>query len=335
MMERQLNQMVLLVNDLLDISRLTTGKLVLRKEPVELAEIVRNAVESSHPQIEHLCHELTVTLPDAPIWLDADPLRLAQVFLNLLNNAAKYSDRGGCIGLTAVVEGEGESATSVVVRIKDTGIGISAIHLPNVFEMFSQVDTEWKRTQGGLGIGLSLVKGFVEMHGGSVAARSDGSGLGSEFVVRLPLASDQGRAARREPAAPASTAVKRRVLVAEDNRDSADSLAMMLQLLGHETAVARNGRQAVELAETFRPEVILLDIGLPELTGHEAARRIRAQPWGREMTLIALTGWNQEEDRHRSREAGFDHHLVKPIDSATLQALLAEPIAQKRDRKRS
>jgi signal transduction histidine kinase/ActR/RegA family two-component response regulator len=335
MMERQLNQMVLLVNDLLDISRLTTGKLVLRKEHVELAEIVRNAVESTRPQIEHLGHELTVTLPDAPIWLDADPLRLGQVFLNLLNNAAKYSDRGGRIGLTAVVEEEGESATSVAIRIKDTGIGIPANHLPQVFEMFSQVDTDWKRTQGGLGIGLSLVRGFVEMHGGSVEARSEGLGRGSEFVVRLPLASDRRRAVDRDSADPAAVATyssplaaKRRILVVEDNRDSAGSLAMMLKLQGHETAIARDGRQAVELAETFRPEVILLDIGLPELTGHEVARHIRAQSWGRDMTLVALTGWSQDEDRRRSQEAGFNHHLVKPIDSATLQTLLAESVAQ-------
>ncbi len=356
MMERQLNQLVLLVNDLLDISRITTGKLVLHKERVELAEIVRNAVETSRPLIDSQGHQLAVTLPDSPIWLDADPIRLGQALLNLLNNAAKYTERGGRIWLTAAAEagrgpgtgdgeqeaGNGKQGTTLVIRIRDTGIGIPALHLPQVFEMFSQVDTEWKRTQGGLGIGLSLVKGFVGMHGGSVEAHSDGAGQGSEFVIRLPILKDDGSRPPKahsdsDPILPTAfnpPPCKRRVLIAEDNRDSADTLAMMLQLLGHETAIARDGLQAVELAETFLPDVILLDIGLPKLTGHEVARRIRGQPWGQNMALIALTGWNQEEDRRRSREAGFDHHLVKPADSATLQTLLAEQFSQSATRKR-
>ncbi len=328
MMERQLSQLVRLVDDLLDVSRITLGKLELRKERVELATVVGNAVEASRTPIEQQGHELTVVLPPTPILLDADPIRLAQVFQNLLNNAAKYSDKGGQIRLSAELA---SAPDEVVVRVKDSGIGIPAAQLSNVFEIFLQVDKAWKRVQGGLGIGLSLVKGFVEMHGGRVEAHSDGPGKGSEFVVRLPLWKEEGGRRKEEsetdPAHPSSfipPPSKRRILVVDDIRDNADSLALLLRLMGHEIATAHDGLEAVEAAGTFRPDVILLDIGLPKMNGYEAARRIRAQPWGQGMVLTALTGWGQEEDRLRSAAAGFDHHLVKPVDPVELEKLLAE-----------
>jgi PAS domain S-box-containing protein len=321
MMERQLAQMVRLIDDLLDVSRITRGKLELRRQRVDLAAVVQSAVEGSRPLIEAAAHRLTVSLPPEPVALDADPVRLAQVFANLLTNAAKYTDRGGHIRLTAERRG-GE----VIVSVRDTGIGIAAEHLPRLFEMFSQVRTALERSQGGLGIGLSLVKGLVEMHGGSVGARSDGPGQGSEFSVRLPLLSplslvpgplppgtrDQGRGTRR-------------VLVADDNRDAADSLALMLRLAGHEVHTAHDGQEAVEAAAWFRPEVALLDIGMPRLNGYEACRRIREQPGGRQIVLVAVTGWGQEEDRRRASEAGFDRHLTKPVDPADLERVLAAP----------
>ena len=275
MMERQLKQMVRLVDDLLDVSRITTGKLELRKERVDLASVVRDAVEASRPLIDRQGHELTVTLPPGPVLLDADPTRLAQVFLNLLNNAAKYSEPGGHIRLSA-----GRDGDEVVVSVRDTGIGIPAADLPHVFEVFVQVDTAWKRVQGGLGIGLSLVKEFVELHGGRVEAHSDGPGKGSEFVVRLPSAA---AAAADEPptaAAEKSRGPQRRILVVDDNRDAAESLAMMLGIMGHEVRTAHGGEAGVAAAAEFRPEVVLMDLGMPKVDGYEAARRIRAEPWG-------------------------------------------------------
>ncbi|VTT98138.1 histidine kinase : Chemotaxis protein methyltransferase CheR OS=Polaromonas naphthalenivorans (strain CJ2) PE=4 SV=1: PAS_9: PAS_4: PAS_9: PAS_4: PAS_9: PAS_8: PAS_4: PAS_8: PAS_3: PAS_3: HisKA: HATPase_c: Response_reg [Gemmataceae bacterium] len=321
MMERQLGQMVHLIDDLLDVSRITRGKLRLRRERVELESVVRAAVETARPVIEASGHEFTAALPPGPVYLDADPVRLAQVLSNLLTNAAKYTGRGGRIQLTAVRVG-GEVAVSVA----DTGIGIAPEHLPRLFEMFSQVSSALERSQGGLGIGLALVRGLVEMHGGTVGARSEGPGKGSEFVVRLPVA--DGPPARREPGAgrePASAGPGRRVLVADDNRDAADSLAMMLRLRGHEVHTAYDGRAAVEAAARLRPDVAVLDIGMPGLTGYDAARRIRAESWGRDMTLVAVTGWGQEEDKRRATEAGFDRHLTKPVDPAALEEFLAGP----------
>jgi CheY-like chemotaxis protein len=251
--------------------------------------------------------------------VDADRSRLAQVFVNLLNNAAKYTERGGRIRLTAERQG-----SDAVVAVRDTGVGIAADQLPRIFDMFSQVARSLERSQGGLGVGLSLVRRLVEVHGGRIEARSDGPGRGSEFVVRLPVvveASVPKPAERPEPAAPRSSL---RILIVDDNRDGADSLGMMLRMMGNDTRTAYDGQQGVAAAGEFRPDVILLDIGLPRLNGYEACCRIRELPWGRGVVLIAVTGWGQEEDRRRSHEAGFDHHLVKPVDPQALMKLLAE-----------
>jgi PAS domain S-box-containing protein len=317
---RQVGHMVRLIDDLLDMSRISQGKVQVRKERVELAELIRSAVETARPLIDAQAHELTVTLPPEAIWLRADPIRLAQVIANLLNNAAKYTAKGGHIWLTALRQG-----TEAVVSVRDTGIGIAAEHLSHIFEMFSQVAPALKRSQGGLGIGLSLVRGLIELHGGTVEARSDGLGLGSEFKVRLPIVEAPAAPESAEPAEetePASSG-KRFVLAVDDNRDGADSLAMMLRMMGHDARTAYDGLEAIQAAATFRPEVILLDIGLPKLNGYEAARHIRQQRWGKDMALIALSGWGQEEDRRRALEAGFDHHLTKPVEAAALEKLLA------------
>ncbi len=326
MMERQLGQMVHLVDDLLDVSRISRGKLDLRKERVDLAVVLNNAVETSRPLIDSNGHELTVGVPPWPIFVDADVTRLGQVFGNLLNNAAKYSERGGRIGLTAERQG-GE----VVVSVKDTGVGIPPDMLPKIFEMFTQVDRSLEKSQGGLGIGLTLVKQLVEMHGGSVEAKSDGHGRGSEFVVRLPLWKDEGGRMKDESViGPSGSSFilppsSLKVLVADDNEDAASSLAILLKIMGNEVLTANDGLRAVEAAEAFRPDVILLDIGMPKLNGYEVCRRIRERPWGVKAVLIALTGWGQEEDKRRSQEAGFDHHMVKPVDPAALEKLLAGP----------
>ncbi|HUR53848.1 MAG TPA: ATP-binding protein, partial [Gemmataceae bacterium] len=264
-------------------------------------------------------HELAVAVPPEPIHLNGDLTRLVQVFGNILVNAAKYTDRGGRIWLTAWREG-----SDAVVSVKDNGIGIPPDHLPRLFEMFSQVDTALERTQGGLGIGLALVKGLVEMHDGSVSARSDGPGTGSEFVVRLPLLI--GSSHDRPPAAstpPPAAGPRFRVLVADDNVDAAESLAMLLEVMGHEAATAHDGQTAVELAEKVRPDVILLDIGMPKLNGYEAARQIRRQKWAGGVLLVALTGWGQDEDKRLAEEAGFDRHFTKPVSPAALADLLA------------
>jgi CheY-like chemotaxis protein len=318
-MERQLQQLVRLIDDLLDVSRITRGKLILRKERADLATVLRNAVEISRPLIEAAGHELTVTLPNEPIPVDADVTRLAQVFSNLLNNAAKYTDRGGRVWLT--VEREGSAA---VVTVKDTGVGIPAEHLPHVFEMFAQVDRSLERSQGGLGLGLAVVRRLVELHGGKVAAHSEGPDKGSAFVVRLPV-SDGGPAERQPPTAEGGSKAAGRqfkVLVVDDNADTAASLSTMLRIMGHDVCTAHDGAQAVDAAAAYRPDMVLLDIGLPKLNGYEAARRIREQPWGKAMKLIALTGWGQEEDRRRAKEAGFDEHVVKPVEPAALEQLL-------------
>jgi signal transduction histidine kinase/CheY-like chemotaxis protein len=319
MMERQLARMVRLIDDLLVVSRITRGKLELRRERADRAGVVRGAVEGSRPLIEASAQRLTVPLSPESVWLDADPTRLAQVFANLLTNAAKYTDRGGDIRLTAERE-NGE----VVVTVKDTGIGIAAEHLPWLFAMFSQVASALERSQGGLGIGLSRVKGLIEMHGGSIRARSEGLGQGSEFVVRLPVADGSTASMSQQPASgeKATAKPRRRILVADDNRDAADSLAMMSRLAGHEVHAAHDGQDAVGAAAWFRPDVALLDIGMPKLNGFDAARRIREQPSGKDMVLVAITGWGQEEDKRRATEAGFDHHLTKPVDPAALEDLL-------------
>jgi PAS domain S-box-containing protein len=318
MMDRQLSHMVRLIDDLLDISRINRNKMELRRTRVPLADVVASAIETARPLIDEAGHELTVSLPGRPVFLDADLTRLAQVFSNLLTNSAKYTEHGGHIWLTAEQRG-GE----VVVSVQDTGIGIPHGSLDNIFDMFSQVDRSIERSSGGLGIGLALVKALIEMHGGKVKAESQGQGQGSTFAVTLPPAAD--RAAPAPPTAVTSqVAAGRRILVVDDNWDGADSLATMLKLLGNEVRTANDGVAAVEVAGQFRPEVILMDIGMPRLNGLEATRRIRAQAWGRDMTIVALTGWGQENDRERSREAGCDGHLVKPVNLPDLEKLLVE-----------
>jgi len=325
MMERQLNQMVHLVDDLLDLSRISRGILELRKQRIELTAVLNNAVETSRPLIEACGHELTVVVPPEPVCLDADLTRLGQVFSNLLNNAAKYSEPGQQIRLAAELQG-----SDVVVSVKDAGVGIAPEMLPTIFEMFTQADRSLEKAQGGLGIGLCLVKRLVEMHGGRVEARSEGHGQGSEFVVRLPVVlsvAPQGMPPADDNET-ANSSGQRRILVADDNRDAADSLAMLLRIMGNEVRTANDGMEAVDVAMAFRPNVILLDIGMPKLNGYEACRCIREQPWGEQAVLVALTGWGQDEDRRRSKEASFDHHLVKPLDHATLEKLLSGLQAQ-------
>ncbi|MDQ3564040.1 MAG: ATP-binding protein [Pseudomonadota bacterium] len=319
MLERQIGQMVRLVDDLLDVSRISRGKIELCKEQVELASVVNQAVEAARSLVECMEHELTVALAPQPVHLNADPTRLAQVVGNLLNNACKFTNKGGRIWLT--VEREGEQA---VIRVRDNGIGIAADQLARIFDMFTQVDTSLERSVGGLGIGLTVVKNLAEMHAGMVEVHSAGLGQGSEFVVRLPILVETAKPPPEPTVSEATPTTTRRILVVDDNRDSAESLAMLLKLMGNETHTAYDGFEAVEAAAAFRPDVILLDIGLPKLNGYEACRRIREQPWGKDMVLVALTGWGQEEDRRKSREAGFDGHIVKPVDPTALTKLLAE-----------
>jgi PAS domain S-box-containing protein len=319
MMERQLGQMVHLIDDLLDVSRITRGKVQLHKERVELATVMRNAVEACRPLIESCGHELQVTLPSEPVFLDADSTRLTQVFSNLLNNAAKYSDRGAHMDLTAEQHGN-----EVVVSVRDTGIGITADMLPKVFDLFTQVLRDRGRSQGGLGIGLTLVKRLVEMHGSDIQARSDGPGKGSAFVVRLPLlvtAVASESQPGQEPPTSASP-VKARILVVDDLKDSAESLAMLLRFMGNEVRIAYDGEEAVEAAAAFQPDLVLLDIGLPKLDGYEACRRIRQLAFGKDTVLVAVTGWGTEEDRREAQEAGFDHHMIKPVASEAVEKLL-------------
>jgi len=316
MMERQLGHLVHLVDDLLDVSRITHGKVQLRRERAELAAIVDIAVESSRVAVEEGDHALTISLPPEPVYVDADVTRLAQVFANLLNNAARYTPRGGQISLRAERRNE-----SMVVTVTDTGIGIPAEALPRVFDMFSQVDRSVEKAAGGLGIGLALVKALVEMHGGTVEASSAGQGQGSEFFVTLPVAPD-GPAQVRSQRGVQRSSGKQRILVADDNHDSADSLAMLLRISGHEVHTCYDGLEGLEAVVRLRPEVVLLDIGMPKLNGHEVCRQIRAQPWGRTVTVIAVTGWGDEQTRSRAKEAGFDRHLTKPVDYSALTELL-------------
>ncbi len=321
LMERQVAHMVRLIDDLMDVSRITRGKLELRREKVKIASVIHAAVETSRPLVESLGHRLTVTLPEAPVVVDADPTRLAQVLSNLLNNAAKYTEPGGVIALTVECQ-----ATAVAVSVRDNGIGIPPEMLPQIFDMFTQVDGSLGKSQGGLGIGLTLVRKLVEMHGGSVEARSAGHGSGSEFLIRLPVVEALDPltlSPEPEPVASIPTA-SRRVLVVDDNRDSAETLAQLLDLLGHETRTAFDGAEAVACADAFRPDVILLDIGLPVMSGYEVAALIRQRDWSEPVLIVALTGWGQDADRLRSKEAGIDRHLVKPVDPAALQAMLAE-----------
>jgi PAS domain S-box-containing protein len=317
-MERQLGQMVRLVDDLLDLNRITHDRLELRLSDVELSSVIQQAVEVAHSLLDSAGHNLHVDLPPEPIYLHADSARLAQVFGNLLNNSCRYTKPGGNIWMSAK-----RLDNEVEVTVKDTGAGIPRDKLADIFEMFTQVDRSPERSQGGLGIGLTLVRRLVEMHGGAVEAKSAGEGQGSEFVVRLPVLSKT-----QEPAAPRSIsapepAPTHRILIVDDNRDNAESLAMLLGITDNETYMAHDGLEAIKAVEKHRPEVVLLDIGLPELSGYEVCRRIRERSWGKDIVVIALTGWGQDEDRRKSREAGFDGHLVKPVDYDELLALLS------------
>ncbi len=322
MMERQVHQLVRLVDDLLDVSRVMRGKIELRKERVELATVVARAVETVQPLVDAQGHELSVRLPHESLPLDADPVRLAQVVGNLLTNAAKYTESNGRIWLTAERDGDVS-----VLRVRDDGIGIAPAMLPRIFELFVQVDHASTKAQGGLGIGLTLVKNLVQMHDGSVEARSAGLGKGSEFTVRLPLSTGTDQTAPGpEPglATPTVSPSGHRLLVVDDNQDAADSLAMLLRLQGHEVRVAHSGPAALEMTKGYAPDVVFLDIGMPGMDGYEVARRLRQQPGVEKVVLAALTGWGQQEDRRRTAEAGFDHHLVKPPEPKAVEDILAD-----------
>lgn len=318
MMERQVGQMVHLVDDLMDVARISAGKMELRKQAVSLSSVLHNAVETSRPHIDSAHHQLLIDLPGTPMELQADPVRLAQVFANLLNNAARYTHPGGRIWLTAEC-----TPREFIVRVKDNGIGIPASTLKNVFSMFAQQRSPSDYSRGGLGIGLSLVEGIVTLHGGHVEAHSEGSGCGSEFVVRLPR-EDGGAAVARQSGIVASAGGSRRVLVVDDNVDAATTAAELLRLLGHQVEVAHDGGEALEKARQLRPETMLLDIGLPDIDGYEVARRVRAEIQSGTlppMRLIALTGWGQDRDKLLSAEAGFDLHWVKPVGIEQLRGI--------------
>jgi PAS domain S-box-containing protein len=328
--ERQLMNMTRLLDDLLDVSRIREGRIDLRREIVGISAIVRVAIETSQPLISERGQDLTVELPPEEIWVDGDPVRLSQALTNLLNNAAKYTGRGGRIWVTA-----SRSDGYALVRVRDSGIGIDALMLPHVFDLFVQAQPHSATSTAGMGIGLTLAKRLVELHGGRIEALSAGAGLGSEFAIRLP-AVEAGRAAAAKNAdqgSPVSrkTAPPLHVLVVDDNRDAADGLALLLDLHGHETRVAYEAEGALEAAKAFRPDVAILDIGMPVMDGYELARRLKKTPEAEKTVLVAMTGWGQEEDVRKSREAGFDHHLVKPSEPAVLEKLLAE-VAARRNR---
>ena len=318
MMERQVQHMVRMVDDLIEVSRISRGKIELRKERVELASVLRNAIDTSLPLVEASRHKLSVGIPTEPIVLEADPVRLSQVFANLINNSAKYTPEGGKIDVNVKVEGG-----QAVVCVEDNGEGIPPNMLPRVFNMFTQVNTG-SRAQGGLGIGLTLSRTLVHLHGGTIEAKSEGLGKGCQFLVKLPLA---------EPAETAETVsgpqalsgqplAHRRVLVVDDNHDAADSLGMLLEFLGAEVKIVHDGKSALAAMGEFNPTAVLLDLGMPGMNGLEVARRMREDPKFRDTTLVAVTGWGQREDRRRTHEAGFDYHLVKPADLGALQAIL-------------
>jgi signal transduction histidine kinase/ActR/RegA family two-component response regulator len=321
-LERQVDQLVRLVDDLLDVSRVMRGKIELRKEPIELASIIARGVETAMPLIEAQGHELSVAVPPDSLMLEADPVRLSQVIGNLLTNAAKYTEPNGRIWLSAECDGG-----HVSLRIRDNGIGIAPDMLPHVFDLFVQLDEAATKSQGGLGIGLTLVKNLIEMHGGSVEAKSAGLGKGSEFIVSLPLSNierriesgDNGDGLQLE-----GFSSGHRLLVVDDNEDAANSLALLLRLKGHDVEVAHHGLAALQIADSYRPDMIFLDIGMPGMDGYEVARRLRQHPELKNVMLAALTGWGQQEDRRRSAEAGFDHHLVKPPEPKVVDSLLGD-----------
>ena len=317
MLERQVGQMVRLVDDLLDVSRVSRGRIELRRERVDLGTVINHAVEATRPLFAAKGVELSASPLESPVHLHADPARLAQVVGNLLSNACKFTPPGGAVHLSARRE-----RGQVLISVQDSGVGIPRADLHRIFEMFAQVDTSLERTHGGLGIGLTLSKSLVEMHEGRIEARSEGPGKGSEFIVHLPMLVG-AQPSSGTPAVSDTPSATYRILVVDDGRDAADSLALLLRLHGHETRTAHDGLNAVEVAEAFRPDVVLLDIGMPRLNGYEACRRIRAAPWGKNTVLIAQTGWGQEEDRRQTEAAGFDAHIVKPVDYTRLLRLIS------------
>jgi signal transduction histidine kinase len=316
MMHRQVEHLSRLVDDLLDVSRITRGKAELRLQPIDLKSVLTRAVETVRPLIDARKHRLVVSQPTRPVWISGDLARMTQVVANLLTNAAKYSENDGHIDL--VLE---EDESSAFVTVRDTGVGIPTEMLPRVFDLFTQLGRTLDRSDGGLGIGLTLVKSLVEMHGGSVSAASEGPGRGSEFAVRLPKLQASGRPDTAAPA-PLPSPESLRILVVDDNPDAGDSLAEFLGMLGHRVQVLRSGMEALEVARSLRPDVALLDIGLPGISGYDLARQLRSEPFGERIRLIALTGYGQDEDRRQSIEAGFDHHLTKPADPVALAKLL-------------
>jgi signal transduction histidine kinase/ActR/RegA family two-component response regulator len=318
MMDRQVDHIVRLVDDLMEVSRITRGKIELRKETVNLADVINAAVETSRPLIESSGQALSMTLPPEPLAVEADGMRLAQVFANLLNNATKYTDAGGRIGIVA-----GRDDGDAVVVVSDSGIGIPADALPHVFDMFVQADARDSRAKTGLGIGLTLARSLVEMHGGAVTAHSAGPGSGSEFVVRLPLSAREAPRSRPGGGTTLTIAGLPRIMVVDDNRDAAQSLAAVLQMLGAEVCVTHDGETALQTFAAFAPAAIFLDLGMPGMDGYETAKRIRARQEARDTLIIALTGWGQEKDRRQTEAAGFNHHLVKPADVAALKAVLS------------
>jgi signal transduction histidine kinase/CheY-like chemotaxis protein len=322
MAERQVVHLARLIDDLMDVARISKGRMELHKEVVDLRAVVKQAAQTVQPLIDGRRHGLSISLPDETVPMEADPTRLEQVFWNLLTNAAKYTDPGGRINLT--VERNG---FEVIARVRDSGIGIEREMLPQLFQMFVQAGGHRTHAQGGLGIGLGLVKCLVEMHGGSISAASDGPGRGSEFVVRLPvLPADPARDEPKRPQVNAETATlpRRRILVVDDNADAARSLGRLLERLhGQDVRIAHDGPSALEIADSFRPEIALLDIGMPGMDGHELARRLRGRPEFENTVLVALSGWGQESDRRKSAEVGFDRHLVKPVDPEALRGLLS------------
>ncbi|MEO7997898.1 MAG: ATP-binding protein, partial [Gemmatimonadaceae bacterium] len=316
-MDRQMTHMVRLIDDLLDLSRLNLGKIELKRHTFDIATLLESAVETSRPHYLQAKIELVVDVTGEQLCVDADSTRMIQVFANLLTNAAKFSPSGGRVTVSAKRDGD-----DAVILVKDNGVGMSAGMLEHVFDSFTQEADALDRTEGGLGIGLTLVQGLVGLHGGTVEARSEGKGLGSEFIVRIPLSTEPHAQEHQNNRKSTSMTNWHRILVVDDNKDSATSLSMMLNFMGHDTRTANDGLEGIEVAEVFKPDVCLLDIGMPNLNGFDMARRLRAQSWGKDMLLIALSGWGQEHDKERSTDAGFDMHLVKPIDPATLTAVL-------------
>jgi len=316
MMERQVNHLVRLVDDLLEMSRISRGTFELRRERIEVSAVVRHALETSGPSLQEAGHRLVVSLPEEALWVDGDPVRLSQILANLLNNAARYTEAGGEVHIQARRE-DG----SALISVRDNGIGIAPDAIARIFEMFNRGTQAGRSPEGGLGVGLALARKLAEMHGGSVTAHSDGPARGSEFVVRIPLAPAKREAAPAD-ASPGSAIGVRRILVVDDNHDAGDSLAMILKLLGADVRVAHDGPAALEILKSFEPNVVLLDIGMPGMDGYDVARRIRSDFPERGVILVALSGWGQEEDRRRARDSGFDHHLIKPAEVATLEALL-------------